>query len=109
MPDVVAVGAVDAEGKRPPWSPNLDWIDCTALGVDVVADYLDGEVQLTKTEAPFAGFAVWSGTSFAAATVSGAIAARMGSQRVGARQAYEDLLRDSEVVRPFEPRPDSGT
>jgi hypothetical protein len=53
-------------------------------------------VQITKDGSvqPFTGYAAWSGTSFAAATVSGAIAARTVPGRVTAREALDQLLRD---------------
>ena len=63
LPGVVAVGALDATGAPWPFSNHDSWIDIWARGVDVVSTYLDG------------GWARWSGTSAAAAQVSGAIAA----------------------------------
>jgi hypothetical protein len=41
----------------------------------------------------FDGFARWQGTSFAAGTVSGAVAAKIGPGR-NARQALEAVLAD---------------
>jgi subtilisin family serine protease len=83
MDDVIAVGAdhgPGADGPRPaPFSPRLPWVTVTADGVDVVSDFLAGDVVvLTKTgphHRRFDGYARWSGTSFAAATVTGEIAA----------------------------------
>jgi len=104
IPPVIAVGAVDDQGVRPPWSPDLTWISCTAPGVDVVGSYLSGQVSLDGVVTPFSGFARWSGTSFAAAHVSGAIAARTrGSEQRTARQAYDSLLADPRgVVKQFD-------
>ncbi len=117
--DVVAVGAADSSGDRAPFSPNLPWVDVTAPGVDVQSTYLDGEVCLdpagqdtsegtstTKTDAPrtakFNGTARWSGTSFAAANVSGAIAAGTRPGRRTARAALEMFLHpeDGDIL-PF--------
>lgn len=61
-PGVVAVGALDASGRWR-YSDHGPWVDVWAPGVNVVSTYLD------------AGWAEWSGTSAAAAQVSGAIAA----------------------------------
>ncbi|GAA3612003.1 S8 family peptidase [Microlunatus ginsengisoli] len=103
MHQVVAVGAVDGDGVRPPWSPNAGWIACTAPGVAIVADYLQGVVTMSDGSiVEFTGHAVWSGTSFAAATVSGALAAAMsGPGRRTPRQALDALLESSDLVRPF--------
>ncbi len=76
---VVAVGATDGDNLAP-FSPQTSWVDLTAPGVDVESTYLNGEVKLatpsseSQTE-KFSGSAYWDGTSFAAATVSGALAA----------------------------------
>jgi membrane-anchored mycosin MYCP len=99
LPEVTAVGATDDIGARAPFSPNLPWVDVTARGMSVESTYLYGPVCLsypTKGSDPtpkFDGFACWDGTSFAAGTVSGAVAARI---RPGcdARQALEDALKD---------------
>jgi membrane-anchored mycosin MYCP len=107
IPPVVAVGAHDAGGNRPPWSPNLSWITCTALGVDVVGSYVDGPVQLEEGVQPtdFHGLAKWSGTSFATATVTGAVAARTEPGKSTARQALDALLNEGGLVKPFTVEP----
>jgi subtilisin family serine protease len=95
--EVTAVGATDRHGQRAEFSPEVPWIDVTAPGVDVESTYLDGEVRLTipngnPTEV-FHGSARWQGTSFAAASVSGAVAAKIepGSD---ARRALKAVLAD---------------
>ena len=97
--EVTAVGANDGHGQVADFSPKAPWVDVTAPGVDVESTYLDAEVRLAfpdgnKTET-FQGFARWEGTSFAAGTVSGAIAASIGPGR-DARQALNAVLEDSE-------------
>lgn len=90
--EVIAVGATDAD-----FSPKAPWVDVTAPGVDVESTYLDGEVRLVdppKGTKAFDGYARWKGTSFAAATVSGAVAAKTGPGST-ARQALEAVLADS--------------
>jgi hypothetical protein len=95
--DVVAVGANKRKGEPAPFSPRVPWIDFMAPGFKVESTYLKGEVQVGEAgEAGshreiFKGMAAWSGTSFAAAAVSGAIAARTEPGRRTAQQALEKL------------------
>jgi membrane-anchored mycosin MYCP len=89
--EVIAVGATDGD-KPATFSPQTPWVDVTAPGVNVESTYLTGEVKLDapgeRREARFSnGFARWDGTSFAAATVSGAVAAKIQPGRCDARQA----------------------
>jgi membrane-anchored mycosin MYCP len=116
LDDVVAVGAVDAKGKRASFSPpgpegspdHAPWVDHTEVGVGVQSTYLEGkvlaEIQIKDPETdraaikeveagPFATpWATWSGTSFAAATLSGKIAAGIRPGRVSSREALAQLL-----------------
>jgi len=96
--EVTAVGANDGHGHAADFSPKVPWVDVTAPGVDVESTYLDAEVRLafpgdSKTET-FHGVARWEGTSFAAATVSGAVAANIGPGR-DSRQALNAVLADA--------------
>lgn len=107
--DVLAVTADDQRYEIPDWSTaaDLPWVDCVAPGVDVVSTYpplilsdiRDG-VAPVDDEAK-GSLVSWSGTSFAAATVTGLIAAEMSRTGADARSATARLLRDA-------PRPDSG-
>ncbi|MEV7013509.1 S8/S53 family peptidase [Streptosporangium sp. NPDC051022] len=68
LPGVVAVGALDAaEESRAPFSAYGPWVDACARGEWPASAFLH--------HGAFQGYARWSGTSFAAAAVSGAIAA----------------------------------
>ncbi|MCZ2860657.1 S8 family peptidase [Blastococcus sp. VKM Ac-2987] len=97
LDDVVAVGAADDTGVAAPITPTrAPWIDVLAPGMDVRSTYLTGRVQLDLSGAPatertFDGYARWNGSSFAAALVGGAIAARTVPGRVPARQAWQQL------------------
>jgi subtilisin family serine protease len=98
---VIAVGATDAAGETASFSPpGVPWVDVHAPGVDRVSTYLSGPVSFDDgaTET-FAGVASWSGTSFAAASVSGAIAARTVPGQMSSRRAWEGLREEAE--RPF--------
>ncbi|GAA5060173.1 subtilisin family serine protease [Thermocatellispora tengchongensis] len=67
LPGVVAVGALDAAGTgRAPFSAYGPWVNACAPGEWLASTFLSA--------CGFSGYARWSGTSFAAALVSGAIA-----------------------------------
>lgn len=108
LDDVIAVGAAHRDGSPTPITPrNAPWIDVCAPGMDVLSTYLSGSVTVTKSDGTagketFSGWARWTGSSFAAALVSGAIAARTVPGRVPARQAWE-CLRETAEPRDGEP------
>ncbi len=105
----VVVGALDLGGE-PAWFSNTDPVHLWAPGVDVLSSFLhwDGPVGMEhpgehehqaephqhrsaapeRPVAPFAGWARWNGTSFAAPAVAGAIAAEI-SAISGAETAKE--------------------
>ena len=91
---MIAVGAADADGGIADFSPRVPWVDVYTRGVDLESTYLNARVRRPENRGSeeFNGYATWSGTSFAAAVVSGAIAARIrpGSKR--ATEAARDLL-----------------
>ncbi len=97
MAAVTAVGATGPDGKRASFSPDVPWVDVTAPGVGVESTYLAQKVRLaappkgSPAEQDFFGFARWDGTSFAAATVSGAVASKIEPGR-DARQALNEIL-----------------
>ncbi|MFI6321932.1 S8 family peptidase [Nonomuraea sp. NPDC050556] len=67
LPKVVAVAALDrTEQQRAPFSAHGPWVDACARGEWLSSTFL--------SQGDFAGFASWSGTSFATALVAGAIA-----------------------------------
>jgi membrane-anchored mycosin MYCP len=128
LPDVVAVGASREPGSE--FSPNLPWVTCTAPGVNMVGAYLHQPVTMPTRLPPrlaredmdarmlpagriapqdttgeptrFDGYARWSGTSFAAATVSGAVAAAKRPGQTAVEALHDLLERPGRVVRKFE-------
>jgi subtilisin family serine protease len=93
MTDVVAVGAANAI-----FSMTGPWVDCTAAGVFVESTFPAVAVRLSSGEETTfsSGFAKWSGTSFAAGTVTGAVAAKMSRvPGMTAREAFAVLLADN--------------
>ncbi len=101
MQRVIAVGArnTDFTLMRP-------WVDVTAVGLRVDGFYLKGKVRLDSGgETVFKGFAEWSGTSFAAAAVSGALANELqgGATSDEALQRVIDSPRRYGVARYVHP------
>jgi len=96
---VIAVGSLDASGRdRASFSNYGWWVDACTLGDEVVSSFFsfdgiapDGSGQSEH----FNGFATWSGTSFAAPRVAGAIAARAAEQGTSAAKAAAELLDPS--------------
>jgi hypothetical protein len=98
-PGAVAVGAFtrDSAGIVEPasFSPRAPWVALGAPGHEVVSAYLFGRV-LFGTQLPglppkpndmtFNGYAIWSGTSFATATVTGELARIMSDGGNGGRK-----------------------
>lgn len=90
-PNVVAVGALDATGAEAPWSTRGPWVTCSTVGQGVASTYVVGTEDNVLVEDPgpvadeYRGpnpWAVWSGTSFAAPQIAGALA-RLCAQNVG--------------------------
>jgi membrane-anchored mycosin MYCP len=85
--DVIAVGALDGTGAPARFSPNLPWVDLLAPGDKVTSTY-----PVSDGEPGYGGQAVWSGTSFATAHVTGVIAARMTAGGKSAREVTRELM-----------------
>jgi subtilisin family serine protease len=101
LDEVVAVGAVDRDRRIAAYTPrDADWVDVVALGTDVPSTYLTGQVYAGDAEVSYDGWASWTGTSFAAGLVSGAIAARTVPGRVTAREAFSRLRARGERPLP---------
>lgn len=93
LDNVIAVGSAK-EDRVTNYSPHGPWVDVYADG-----GTSDSGVSSTFLQAePYNGYATWKGTSFAAAQVTGAIAAEMNSDDTSAHRAWE-AVRDR-----FEPQ-----
>jgi len=100
LPNVLAVAAVDRDlfdrWQRAWFSNYGTWVDVCAPGVDVTSAFVawDGPVALGDPDRVerFDGYARWSGTSFAAPVVSGAIAQLVCSGEARSARAATDAL-----------------
>jgi membrane-anchored mycosin MYCP len=128
LPGVIAVGATDRTDDIADFNPNVPtpsgdgrepvpWLNFWAAGVDVQSTYLDGPVDVPlqpsggsaaqTTKKTFNGEALWSGTSFAAAALAGAIAANVVKEQRTAAEVV-DALRGT-AVGPAGSRPPRNT
>lgn len=97
LKSVVAVAALDAEGDdRASFSNYGWWVDACSVGEHVQSSFVlfDGPKPPADEVDPdlFLGYARWSGTSFAAPQVTGALAALCGAEDVPAAEAADRLL-----------------
>jgi hypothetical protein len=100
---VIAVAALDGAGGRACFSDFGDWVDACAPGVDVQSTFFEVEAEPEPPRPPnclgrpsvgtaqFEGWALWSGTSFAAPRVAGAIAAMIRPGTDGREAAFRLL------------------
>ncbi len=92
---VVAVAGLTPDGRPAPWSSHGFWVDCSAVAEGIRAPFVEGresyEFTADPDDFPADAFAWWSGTSFAAPQVAGAVANLMREHGVGARRAYARL------------------
>jgi Subtilase family len=96
IPGVVSVGAIGPDG--PAWFSNYgDWVRACAPGVDVVSAFF---ASFDGLEVPSAGrdidsfraWATWSGTSFAAPAVVGALVREMRATSCTQAEAVDRLI-----------------
>lgn len=94
---VVSVAGLDADLRRTAWSSRGWWVDCSTVGEGLVAPYvvgrespdLDPEPETWDGPSPWA---LWTGTSFAAPQVAGAVARLCGEGRARTPQDALQLL-----------------
>jgi hypothetical protein len=104
-PEVVSVGAIGPDGPAP-FSNFGPWVRACAPGVDLVSTFFQG-FSGAETPVPpgqpdpdnFVGWARWSGTSFSAPIVAGALAQLMLTTGVSATEAVARLIDDPSLLR----------
>lgn len=91
----IAVAAVDSDGTPAEYTNYGSWVDACAPGTTVTSTFLEHtDVVDGQPQDSFAGWARWSGTSFATPHVAAAIA-ELVRGRVDPCEAAYRLLRDS--------------
>jgi hypothetical protein len=100
---VIAVGAVGPDGPTP-WTNYGEWVDACAPGADLVSAFFakfEGPEPRINTFDPdhFAGWATWSGTSFAAPVVVAALAREMVLGNCTAAEAVDRIIHASGALR----------
>ena len=98
MKGVVGVGALAANLTPAPWSNHGFWVNCSAVGVGVISTFVDGVEPHTDAGAIVTeqfgpdAWAIWSGTSFSAPQIAGAVAQLCQLNDVGPAVALGQLL-----------------
>jgi subtilisin family serine protease len=104
---VVAVAGLNADrSPAPEWSTHGPWVECAAIGKGVVSTFLAGteDPEIDTYHADTFGensWAVWTGTSFAAPQVTGAVARLSQEQVLAPREALARLLAAGASVPDF--------
>ncbi|KQS99508.1 S8 family peptidase [Cellulomonas sp. Leaf395] len=102
---VVSVAAVSSDLRPTPWSSRGFWVDCSTIGEGILSTFVEGTESYEFTGEPDTfgpnSFAHWSGTSFAAPQVAGAIARVMHEHGLGPREALSWLMVRGRAVPDF--------
>ena len=104
---VVGVGALDAAMQPTSFSSFGPWVTCSCVGVGVVSTFVKGVLPPQpipgRDDVKFesGAFAVWSGTSFSAPQVSGALARLSQLNGFSPRVALDVLLENHRTVPNF--------
>jgi subtilisin family serine protease len=104
---VVGVAAVKADLQPAAFSSFGSWVTCSCVGAGVVSTFVEGvmppEPLAAEPDAVFGpdAFAVWSGTSFTAPQISGAIARLCQMNDCSPPRALEILLEDKKPLDGF--------
>jgi subtilisin family serine protease len=104
---VVSVAGLTADLTATEWSNRGFWITCSTVGEGLVSPYVKGteshELDRNPDTFPADAWAAWTGTSFAAPQIAGAVARLADEGKMSPRDALRELLRTGRPV------PDFGT
>lgn len=104
--NVVAVAALTAGHTAAEWSSRGDWVNCSTVGEGIVSTFVNGTEATAGGSTVFGAdaWAMWSGTSFAAPQIAGAVARLLQGNRDlnwTPRQAYEALVAGTRALPGF--------
>ena len=104
MKGVIGVGALAADLTPAPWSNHGFWVNCSAVGVGVISTFVEGVEPHTDAGAVVTeqfgpdAWAIWSGTSFSAPQIAGAVAQLCQLNDVGSAVALGQLLAGQPIL-----------
>jgi subtilisin family serine protease len=102
---VVAVAGLKPDRTGSDWSSYGSWIDIAAVGQGIMSTYVEGqesfEVDPRPDTFPHNAWAVWTGTSFAAPQIAGAVARLCQEGGLTPRAALDELLRRGQPIDDF--------
>jgi hypothetical protein len=106
FPKVVSVAGLDRNLDPTDWSSRGGWITCSTVGEGLLSAYVQGEETHDQNPAPdafpFNAWGIWSGTSFTAPQITGAVArAYQESSESSVADACEILLATGFDVTDF--------
>ena len=107
FPSVIAVGALTQQLTPTTWSTRGFWVDCSTMGEGVRSAFVKG------TESPMLdphpdefgpdAWALWTGTSFTAPQIAGAMARLAQEQNLSLRGAFSRLIAGQPRIPGFGP------
>jgi subtilisin family serine protease len=102
---VVAVAGLRADLTPADWSSRGHWVDCSTIAEGVLSTYVEGqesfEIDPRPDSFPHDAWAVWTGTSFAAPQIAGAVARLCQEHHLEPRAALQELLRRGRPITDF--------
>jgi hypothetical protein len=102
---VVSVAGLGSDMSKSDWSSRGPWVKCATIGQGVSSAYVEGRiappVDPVRHHFPPGSWAVWSGTSFAAPQITGALANLRQNHAYAVRDALGALLAAGTPVPGF--------
>jgi Subtilase family len=99
MDGVTGVAALNPDGLTlAPWSNYGDWVDCSSVGVGITSTFVEGYEPHTENGVVVTEYfglnswALWSGTSFSAPQIAGAVAQLCQLNNITPQDALTELF-----------------